>query len=120
MHAAVNEAPALHFPGTQGDHGQGHAVDGREPTARVPVLYRLAVVEGAYFLHAPLSVERDLLKQQDPLLGLSDLRYITQAAFDDERAGHAAGHLEGDRAVAVRVIPESPRHVVPGNLDLVF
>src|SRR5258708_11170759 len=46
-------------------------------------------------------VEQHLVQEEHMLCGAGDLRYIVEIALDDQRACHAAGHLDIGAAVMV-------------------
>ena len=109
--SGVNETPALHFTRPHGDHRRALAVDGLESHGgfrkeRFKVLDRAKRIEDRFSQH------------HDAFARGRDLRNVGKIAFDDQRAGHAAGNLHVGSAMVVRMIPVRPLGVIGRNFDL--
>ena len=109
--SGVNETPALHFARPHGDHRRALAVDGLESHGgfgkeRFEVLDRAERIEDRFSQH------------HDAFARGRDLRNVGKIAFDDQRAGDAAGNLHVGSAVVVRMIPVRPLRVIGRNGDL--
>ena len=56
-------------------------------------------------LNRAAVVEQHLVEDEHTLGGGGDLRHVVEIALDDQRAGHAARHLDVGAAVVMRMIP---------------
>ena len=107
----IEDAPALDLAGPHLDHRTALAVD-REETRRRLRKQRLEILDHA------VGVVDHLGQHQQPLARGRDLGHVGEIALDDERADHAARHLDVGAAVVVRVIPIGAAGVVGRQRDL--
>jgi hypothetical protein len=109
--AGVNNPPALDLAGPHANGRLALSIDREEAwhgfrPDRVIDLDHTAVVE------------KHLVQEQHMLRGAGDLRDIVEIAFDDQRACHAAGHLDVGAAVVVRMVPIGAPRMITGDGDL--
>ncbi len=109
--AGMDDPPALNLAGPH--------VDGRIalPVDRQEARHRLRPHRVIGFDRAAI-VEQHLVEDENSLPRAGDLRRAGEVALDDQRAGHAARHLDVGAAVMMRVIPVGAARVVARNRDL--
>ncbi len=59
----------------------------------------------------------DLLKDENVLLGRSDLRYVVNVSFNQESPRHSACYLNGTRVGPMPVAPVRTRRVIARNFE---